>query len=304
MNQRCGVRVRALCAMPAGALLLAFLGAGCMSVEPAMTPYTFVRRDPQLAQYHDKVYNPDLMNKRDKARVLLTHPRGSVVKFGAMTSVKIGGSDPQMLKLRAGVYPFQLLTESTKSFVASGAIMVYNIDRTIALATIGRTDETRLFNPDLVEKAKSGVLANYTVSFDGTDVITYWLGNRVSLYGGGDPTVELDFSQTPGITSLKIDGASVKNFITTLGVYSMEKVGGVEMPVMREYPVEMICRGKKYQGYIRNLQDNQFTAFVRIPCTVSQKLLDAAAQGTVAKLTVQSTGENAESVAEIVLSVL
>ena len=69
-----------------------------------------------------------------------------------------------------------------------------------------------------------------------------------------------------------------------------------------EHAVQFTSGGRKFRGYIRNLKDNEFTAFVRIPCTIPKSLLDAAAGGTVSKFTVKSTGDRPASVAEIVIS--
>lgn len=69
-----------------------------------------------------------------------------------------------------------------------------------------------------------------------------------------------------------------------------------------EYPFELSCGDQDFVGYIRDMEANEFTAFVSVPCTIPQELLDAAAGGTVSKFTVYSQGDSTNQVAEIVLS--
>ena len=115
-------------------------------------------------------------------------------------------------------------------------------------------------------------------------------------------TVELDFSETPGITQLKIGSGKPKDFVQTVPVFVVKKEDGIERQEPAEYSIHFACGSRQYHGYIRNLKDNEFTAFVRIPCAIPEKLLDAASRGTVSKFKVQSTGDRQEEVAEIVIS--
>lgn len=283
----------------AGASLL----TGCFSVRPATEAYTFVTDHPIYGQHQESVYNPLKMNATDSAKVVFTNPTGTSVKFRNGGTIQIlDGSTPRVVELLSGVYPFQIAKSIDRTTMLSGAMMVYNMDRTTALATLGKTEETRLFNDELFRKATQGQLATYTISFDGKEIITYWLGNRRELDAGGMPTVELDFSETPGITQLKIGSAKPKDFVQTVPVYTVRKEDGIEQQYPAEYSIQFACGNRQYHGYIRNLKDNEFTAFVRIPCAIPEKLLDAASRGTVSKFKVQSTGDRQEEVAEIVIS--
>jgi hypothetical protein len=276
---------------------------GCFSVKPATEAYTFVKGHPIYEQHYEAVYSLEKMNTADSAKVVFTSPADTSVKFRNGGTVQIAdGVAPRVVELLSGVYPFQIARAVDKTTMLSGAMMVYNMDRTTALATLGKTAETRLFNDELFGKAMQGQLATYTISFDGKEIITYWLGNRRHLDAGGMPTVELDFSETPGITQLKIGSGKPKNFVQTVPVFVVKKEDGIERQEPAEYSIHFACGSRQYHGYIRNLKDNEFTAFVRIPCAIPEKLLDAASRGTVSKFKVQSTGDRQEEVAEIVIS--
>ena len=182
--------------------------------------------------------------------------------------------------------------------------MVYNLDATVALATLGKTAETKVFSDELLRKALAGQLASGTISMDDREVITYWLGNRLSDYAGGNPTVELDFSGTPGITQIKVNGRTAKEQRATVPVFDTAGGSGPYYGERKpkEHSIQFQAGGKSFHGYVRNLKANEFTAFVRIPCAIPRRLLDAAAGGTVARFTLQSTGDRQEDVAEIVIS--
>ncbi len=180
-----------------------------------------------------------------------------------------------------------------------GAVVTYNIDKTLALATLGKTDDTKLFKPELLEKAENGDLATHTLKIDDKEILSYFLGNRTILYPGGDPTVEVDFSKTPGISSLTIGEEDAPGFRKELKVQESKMIFG-KRP--KEYKFDLKCGEQEFTGYIRDMVANEFTAFVSIPCTIPKELLDAAAKGTVSRFTVQSQGDNTNQVAEIVLS--
>jgi hypothetical protein len=130
-------------------------------------------------------------------------------------------------------------------------------------------------------------------------VLTYWLGNRKSLYAGGaSPTVELDFSKTPGITRLVVGRRTKENFAAIVNVFDPSSA----VPAPREYAVQVSCGERRYRGFVRNLVHNDFTTFVRGPCTIPQELLDAASQGTVSKLAVLSSEPQPTPVAEVFIS--
>ena len=135
-------------------------------------------------------------------------------------------------------------------------------------------------------------------------MLTYWLGNRTTLYAGGEPTVEVDFSGTPGIEKLWINGENVPGLVATLDVYNVtiDRNTKAVLRTLREYMVEFRTAEHEYKGYLRNLKDNEFTAFVRIPCAVPKDLLQAADHGTVSRFEILSEGEKKEPVAELVLS--
>jgi len=275
-------------------LVCAGLLSGC--ITPTLERYTFIENNATYRIYADAVYNPEIMNVEDAPQFLFSYPQDALVSLEKRGKIVIVQADNKPVALRAGVYPFRMRTLQGKQPIAVGALMVYNVDKTVALATLGKTPETQLFNPKLVEKARTGELATYTLKFDDTAILTYWLGNRRTLYAGGAPTVELDFAGTAGISRLRFGRQAAADFVAVLPVYAPKTA------TRQEHAFEMICDGRTYRGYVRNLQDNEFTAFVRIPCSIPLELLDAAANGTVSKFTVRSKGEDEEDVAEIVFS--
>jgi hypothetical protein len=199
------------------------------------------------------------------------------------------------------LYPFTL--ERSGGAVLSGAMYVTGVDDVVALATFGRSEETKLFDPEFIDKAKGGVLTHYTITFDGQPVIRYWLGNRTEPSAPGQPTVELDFSETDGVSSLKIDGKAAKGRVSVLDVYTSvpDPSTGALHRVPRTYRIEIRqTNGSRYVGYIRQLQATPFTTFVRVPCSIPSELFDAADQGTIAKFSVYPEGDKDHPVAEII----
>ncbi len=284
----------------------ALFSGGCMSIAPSSSPMSFILSHPKYSKFYSKLYVPQSMNQQDHVNVVFRSPSKTCVKFDSGKRVVILKEGAEVVALRDGVYPFTLQKEATRELILRGAMMVRNMDKEVALATLGKTEETKMFNDELLRTALKGQLASYTVSFDGKDIITYWLGNRRSAYTGGEPTVELDFSGMKDIEMLKIGKRKCRDKRLVVNVYGDKRYYDREsrrsLRVPAEYPIEFTADGNKYRGYVRNLKDNEFTAFVRIPCTIPSSLLRAAASGTVSKFTVQSTGERAESVAEIVIS--
>ena len=148
-------------------------------------------------------------------------------------------------------------------------------------------------------------------------VFAYWLGNRNALYAGGNPTVEVDFSEIPNIESFSVTGLETQNYCDPLDAYGpqsgqqcpwyQDKSGAGNYrtspkPVGRQYESRMtLANGTRYRGYIRNLRANAYTAFVRIPCIIPQELLDASAEGNISRFTVYfGTEPDKEPIAEIV----
>jgi len=263
---------------------------------------TFLATHERFQQLYPQIYGYAYATTPDRANVLLTAPADTTVRFASGGSIKIGAPKQKAVSLRPGAYPLQLAPTIGGDSFLSGAMVVYNLDPTVSLATLGKTEETRMFSEALLQKAQDGQLACHTISIDDRDVITYWLGNRRQAYRGGEPTVELDFSGTPGISSLKVGGKTIKDKVATVLVYKTVVVGGMVRNIQQDHRLEITADGSRFHGYVRNLRDNEFTAFVRIPCAIPQRLLDAAKEGTVAKFTVRSSGDRPEDVAEIVIS--
>jgi len=276
--------------------------SGCAGIAREMRPYTFLEKHKPLGAHYGTIYSVIPAPREQRANLLITRPDGEKVRFSTGGSVLIGAPKQKPLQLQAGVYPFQLVDNPKGTIMLSGALMVYNIDATVGLATLGKTAETWVFNDELLRKAADGQLATYTIAFDEKDIITYWLGNRITPYFGGQPTVELDFSGTPGISEVRINGMKLVKSRCTVPVYSYVTQNGYTRPEKKEHRLELKAGSRSYHGYVRNLADNEFTAFVRIPCSIPSKLLDAASAGTVSRFTVQSTGDEKQDVAEIVIS--
>lgn len=317
-------------------LTLAMLLGGCVGtktvkMKPTMESYTFLQDVKPLKGHYQDLYRQD----NDQSPLLsarFSEPHSYTVKFhnnnaeviGAPVSNKIPES--KTFQFRKGVYPFSLYRDKESTTKYSGLLAVYDIDETIELATFGESEETRLLNRSMFEQAEKGVLASYTISFDNREVMTYWIGNRRELYPGGRPTVEVDFSDTTELRELKIGDRKIKNFRTVLNLDKMyicslcNKVGekakdfkdkcpkasnGKHRPKLKishkNYPVEMVHNsGTTYQGYIRNMTSNIFTAFMSIPFDIPSNLFEDAARGTISKLTVYSAGDDKEEIAELV----
>lgn len=284
--------------------------SGCASApRRASQSYTFIKNHATLSKYYSSVYSSMPSRKGLQANLVFTQPKTGLIRFGGPSTINIDKRGQTSIPFAVGVYPFDLARTSDKKVILTGALMVYNVDNTVGLATIGKTVDTLLFNEEMLRKAQNGHLSRYTIALDSKDVVTYWLGNRTSPYRGGIPTVELDFSAIPGISELKVNGRRKDQFLSTVAVFKTELGISRTLPRQRvlvniglEHRIEFTANGKRYQGFVRKLVDNEFTAFVRIPCSIPQSLLDAAAAGTISRFTIQSTGDSQENVAEIVIS--
>jgi hypothetical protein len=285
--------------LPVTVLILSLLLVGCTTLKPCRQAYPFLSRHPEYRSCFNQVYHSSRRNNAEKIKLMFTHPEGDILDFGGAQH-PIDSAADRPLALGEGMYPVRLLGRLTRQPHLCGALMVYNLNREIGLATLGLTDDTRLFKPELLEKAAGGTLITHTIKFDKTNVLTYWIGNRTDVYRGGVPTVQVDFSGTPGIREVRIDGRVLKGFVATLPVYA----GGARVGSgrRREFKLELTCRDRSYVGYLQKLADNEFTAFMRIPCAIEQSLLDAAAKGTVSQVSVLSRDEKRERVAEILVS--
>ncbi len=319
-------------------LLIFFVlfSTGCVvnktvKVRPSMEQYVFLNDIKPLDQHYKNFYDTNT-GQEPRLAARISEPDGYTIKFHNNPAIIIGEPasretlEPRTFLFQEGVYPFSMYKDKKDKDWYSGLLVVYNIDETIELATFGESEETRMLNMDMFWQAEKGVLANYTISFDDKEVIRYWLGNRDNLYPGGQPTVEVDFTSTPGLQKLKIDGQEVKSkkkvlkldkyYVCSLCDEKSQKVSGLgknckkggvggHRPYLavthKNYPIEMtMANGKRFQGYIRNLATNIFTAFMSIPCEIPPKLFNDAATGTIAKLTVYSASDNKKEVAEIV----
>ena len=295
------------------------LGAGCEvgnTVSPVMTPYLFVTGDRELSVYHSQVYgSPLVAGNPNKVSAHFSAPRGSTICFEGSLQHQIGAVEPANLMFGPGVYPFVLREGPSSPASLCGAMMVVNVDETVGLATFGKSAETKLFSDDLIAKARSGVLAKAVQKFDEKPVIYYWLGNRSQLPAPGNPSVELDFSGTQRLASVWVNGVQIPGHTATVAVRSVTYrevyAGGdllfgsvkyVPQVKKRVHKLEIhLAGGVKYVGYIRNLEANAVTTFMRVPCRIPDSLFAAADRGTIAKYSV-TAGEGAgkQSVAEIV----
>jgi len=292
-------------------LLFMFLLVSCITtssrvnLSPTSMRYYFLEEKSKYQQIAYQVYPDKPPSKPLKVAVAVQYPDKGILKFlgySTAPSLDLTLQDTYTLIVKSGVYPFQILKSIGKRPQFSGAIVIYNMTKELSLATLGLTPETTIFNQSMLKKAKNGVLGKYTVEFDEEPVLTYWIGNRKKPHIGGKPTVELDFSKIPGITELKIAGTTAKSFIREVEVYDIkkQKSGYIEYN-HKEYPFTMKIGGYSYKGFIRTLNANESTSFVRVNCSIPEDLLASARQGTVSKYLIKS--EDDEDVAELFLSI-
>jgi len=293
------------------------LSTSAKRVSPSHTSkLPFLQSEAQYAPIAKEVYGYDSSSRDELSIVFTMPPQGEITFFGRMRTTKvIDPTDTQPVKFAEGVYPFQIKKTGKKTPYVSGAMAVYGLNKMISLSTIGLAEDTQMFNMDMVSKARSGILAEYTITFDGQDIVTYWMGNRRSLdLRGGTPTAELDFSKVPGISELKVGQWVVRGYVTKVDTVKTRRVrerdaqGRVIMKTANEpnsVEFTMTCDGKNFRGYIQNMVHSKFTTFMRIPCAIPQSLLDAASRGTVAKYTILSPADEdgkSEKLAELAIS--
>lgn len=298
---------------------------GNVTVTPGRQNYSFLKEHETFKSMIPTLYPVKGVRRGevDRLNTIFTEPAGMKIKFHNGSEQTISAEVkkrkkmvPQFFAFQEGVYPFSIYKDRKSGNKFSGAMVVFNTTPEISLATFGASDETRLFDPTMLEKAESGILANYSITFDENEVIVYWLGNRRIPFSGGEPNVEMDFSVTKEIEEVTINRTKQRDLVSViLNVYGVrERVRGYDGryvidPVTGKYKtkadtaiykLEMLhSDGKRYSGYIKHLKDNAFTAFMRIPCEIPEELFIAANKGTISKFTVTSGGDD-EGVAEII----
>jgi hypothetical protein len=266
------------------------------------TQYNFISNTKtELPDIANSIYAKDIESYVLSA--YLTSPPKTLIKFNNnFFAYPIPDVDPtpRPLKLSTGVFPFEITpfpvedAGMPKDSHLSGALIVFNLDNTVELASFGKSAETILFKPEIIEKALNGTLTEGTISFDDKPRIRYWIGNRNKLFIGGEPTAEVDFSKNTDITELKIAGRTIDNFVGEVSIYKKDK--SEKKKTENEFYIKF-KNGKAFKGYLRNIEENATTAFVKIPCTIPQNLLDAAEKGTIAKLKIHAEGtQKAETI--------
>ena len=286
------------------AVVLSCLGCDkVIEIKPTTTPYTFIARDAQLRAAFGRSVMGDPA-EGPKITAFITEPEGWEIRFATGKSLQVArGEASKEMRFAPGLYPFQLTAPGQSDSELCGAMMVIDVDETVALATFGKAEETRLFAQEFVRKSRTGVLTDYTISFDGKPVIMYWLGDRKSPSEPGNPTVEMDFSGTAGVKEIRINDRRVSDWMAVLDVFKMgrdpQTRQPVTLPVSHKIEIEL-NDGRAYNGYIRNLRPNAFTTFVQLPCSIPQSLFEAADKGTIAKFSVFPEGQKETPVAEIV----
>lgn len=303
----------------AGAMGLSVLMSGCASrsdrdVRPTSDRYTFLSSTADLKEKMPELYPKDRKKDLKPFAAHVGGPENYRVcvndndKSWALPTVGEQGGKID-LRFASGVYPFQLFgaqKDSKGKSVSdcsklnnpefSGAFAFYNNDKDMEIVTFGRAEDTFLVSSKVLDKVRDGLLGSHTISFDGKPRITYWVGNRRELDKGGDPTVELDFGKA-NLASLKLDDKKVDGATTAVAVFAPPSGPTGSGRVRLEHRLYMrTANGTEYEGYIRDLKDNEFTAFMRVPCDIPQDLFDAAARGTVSKYDVNYKNENGDEV--------
>lgn len=280
------------------------VATGCGNVvTPTLQPYRFVWQEKDISDLaRNQAYDPKVIAANPSRLVAcVTAPKGCYVDFLGSLSKQITGSpSTETLEFGLGMYPFVFRRLSEDKPSLCGAMMVVNVDKVVALATFGRTDDTKLFSTDLLAKAGSGVLGKGTIAFDNKPVIFYWIGNRTKPGFPANSTVELDFNDVPNIVQVRVNDWDVKDRIAVVDVFTTtrDNYGPHESPATHKVGLRLKS-GAKYVGYIRNLRADVFTTFMKVPCKIPADLFEAAEKGTIAKYTV-TAGDDKQEVAEIV----
>ena len=178
----------------------------------------------------------------------------------------------------------------------------FGYDQDMEFATFGADEDTSLIKKEIVDKVSKGVLGSHTISYDNKERIKYWVGNRSDLYSGGPATVEVDFRKA-NLRDLKINKEEVKGMQTELEIYEVyQDQYGRPAKKKKQHRLEFTTKdGKKFAGYLKDLQDNEYTAFMKIPADIPAELYEAAGKGTVSKFDVMSkTQHGSARIAQIV----
>jgi len=272
---------------------------GCANMPtPVSKPYSFMQADGALAASWQGTIAP----VPHKLTAYLTSPAGYNIAFQGSVKASIDASQEKPLLFSPGLYPFQLTQADNRTAELCGAMLVTDVNETVALATFGKTDSTKLFSPEMLNKARKGILTNYTIQMDQTRVIRYWLGNRTRPSAPGSPTIELDFSGTSDLSEIRVNGTRLKGALAVLNVYhlSYNLRTNTTTSSNATYRLEMVRKGQRYSGYIRDLRSNAYTTFVRLSCSLPDSLFTAADQGTVSKFTISPEEAQNMPVAEII----
>ncbi len=294
------------CRVALSVALVAFaLGCGTRSlsdVRPRHQVYGFLREDPRL--YENLYASLGRDGRRAVLAAFIAEPRDYQLCFdGQRTAFPVDHPSGEPLWLETGLYPFILYDGptatcgQTEGETFSGALAVYNVDATLDGFVFGRSRATKLFNPELLDKVRRGLLSSYTIKLNDEPRITYWIGNRTRPFTAGSPTVELDFSRT-ALAELRIDGLPVDDLRAEVAIYEPDSEGA------RKQQHELWIRlkdGRVFEGQIVELGDNLFTAFMRIPCKLPGGLFEAAGDGSTVKLSIRSEGNDRQRIAQIIL---
>ncbi len=287
------------------ALCVLALGCGSSGVHRDAGPYRFLRKDPGLMGIY-KHLSAVRPRTASWLAAFIAEPRGYRICFGPDDppwTVNEPSGEP--LVFETGMYPFVLYDGPSGSCRRSdgetfgGALAIYNLDHAVDGLTVGHTRATKLFRAELLDKVRRGRLTSYTIKLDGEPRITYWIGNRTRPLPGGPPTVELEFSGA-ALDEVRVDGIEAQDLRAEVLVYEP----GADPDVRLKAEHELFVRlkdGSLFEGYVRNLEDNVFTTFVRIPCALPDELFAAAAKGGVGKLRIWSEGSERAVIAEIIL---
>lgn len=279
-------------------------------VRPSDYPYYFIAKHEDLGAHTGVMY--PVQGHVQTAKVYQAHigqpSDNHVICFDQNTQawqipIKDQKGIEQSLHFMEGVYPFQIFEAKKigssvnlncsayyKDRKYTGAIAFYNYNDDIEFATFGRNKETELISPDVLAKADAGLLGFHTITFDGLPRISYWVGNRTDAYKSGAPTVELDFSAV-NLKEVRVNGKLATNGKAVLPVF--KPYNG--LPVLEKEKHKIYMRthdGVEYEGYIKDLDSNEFTAFMKIPCDLPKSLFEAASKGTVAKFDITSKNSN------------
>ena len=321
----------------AGIAVVLAVVAGCAklpTVSPVLTPCTFLASEPDLASCMNDFYGLPVGGEYPhKITAYVSQPSAMTISYMGSASRFILSTDPPGFLMGPGVYPFTL-KDLNGTVGLCGAMTVSGLDETVTLATFGKNEQTCLFSPGLIQEAQNGTLACNVITFDNKPIIRYWLGNRTVADDPAEPTAQLDFSKIPNLLTVRVNGKKANGMVavaarllpaeaapqapevmpssfrnTSSGgkmaagaTSSPSPSAGAALAASRSpvHKVEIeLTDGRKYKGFIRNIADNAFTTFCKVPCTIPPELFTAADGGTVARFTVVSATKDAAPVAEI-----